>query len=281
NAIKFTEPGGTVRVTCARGEPDPGAELRGPGPWTCVRVEDTGIGIPADRLAAVFEPFVQVNNELTRAHQGSGLGLAISRRLARLMGGDLTVRSGDGAGSSFALWLPSSAPAPETPGAAGDGNGHASLTPVGQHLATHAALVVRAYAERLRVDAGTLSARRHTRSELEDHLVTLVTDLAQVLVVLEEDGEDAPGIAKDADDVQRMLAERHGRQRRRLGWAEGEVRREYEILCEEIERALNDAREVAGGRAVDEALPVVRRLVQRATDLSIAAYRVAAQPSGN
>ncbi|HEX8906876.1 MAG TPA: ATP-binding protein, partial [Longimicrobiaceae bacterium] len=215
NAIKFTEPGGTIRVTCGCAEPDAEAELHGVGPWTCVRVEDTGIGIPADRLAAVFEPFVQVDNELTRVHQGTGLGLAISRRLARLMGGDLTVRSRAGAGSVFALWLPSQQPQPEAAEARA-ATGPASLTPVGQHLATSASAVVRGFAERLRVDAGTLSARRHTRAELEDHLITLVTDLAQVLVMLEEDGEDTRGIARDADDVQRLLAERHGRQRRRL-----------------------------------------------------------------
>src|SRR5262249_42807346 len=136
-----------------------------------------------------------------------------------------------------------------------------------------APLVIRAYAERLRVDAGTPNARRHTRSEIEDHLATLVTDLAQVLVVLEEDGEDARGIAKDADDVQRLLAGRPGRQRRRLGWTEMELRREYEILGEELESALNATRELAGEHAVDEALPVVRRLLHRAATLSVTAYR--------
>ncbi|HSU14691.1 PAS domain-containing sensor histidine kinase [Longimicrobium sp.] len=280
NAIKFTDAGGSIRLCCECAEPDRDAELHGPGPWTCARVEDTGIGIPADRLGAVFEPFVQVDNALTRAHQGSGLGLAISRRLARLMGGDLTVRSRAGKGSVFSLWLPAGAPQPQ----AGDGTvsrGQGSLTPVAQHLATSAAGVVRGYAERLRVDPGTPSARRHTRSELEDHLVTLVTDLAQVLVVLEEDGDDARGIAKDADDVQRLLAIRHGRQRCRLGWSEAEVRREYEILGEEIETSLNAARDVAASRAVDEALPVVRRLLNRAVSLSIGAYREDSQPSAN
>jgi PAS domain S-box-containing protein len=277
NAIKFTPRGGTIRLTCGCLDPDPDAEVSGPGPWTCVRVEDTGIGIPPDRLAAVFEPFEQVDNALTRTHQGSGLGLAISRRLARLMGGDLTVRSRPGEGSVFSVWLPATDPGAEPQDAAR--RAQASLTPVAQHLASSASIVVRGYSQRLRVDAGTPSARRHTRSELEDHLITLITDLAQVLVVLEEDGEDARGIAKDADDVQKLLAVRHGRQRCRLGWGEMELRREYEILGEEIETALNVARDVAEPGAVDEALPVIRRLLGRAEGLSVAAYREAVEAS--
>ena len=66
NAVKFTPAGGRIRITCGCVEPDAAAELAGDGPWTCVRVEDTGIGIAADRLASIFEPFVQVVDELTR-----------------------------------------------------------------------------------------------------------------------------------------------------------------------------------------------------------------------
>jgi signal transduction histidine kinase len=70
-----------------------------------VKVEDTGRGIPADRLASIFEPFVQVDAGRTHEAGGSGLGLAISRRLARLMGGDLTVRSTPDVETTFLLWL--------------------------------------------------------------------------------------------------------------------------------------------------------------------------------
>jgi signal transduction histidine kinase len=74
-----------------------------------VRVEDTGQGIAPERVAAVFEPFEQEDVNRPQPREGSGLGLSISRRLARLMGGDLTVRSAVDQGSAFFLWLPGGA----------------------------------------------------------------------------------------------------------------------------------------------------------------------------
>jgi signal transduction histidine kinase len=70
------------------------------------RVSDTGIGIPTDKLTSIFDPFVQINTRLTRTEEGIGLGLAISRDLARGMGGELTVESREGVGSTFTLTLP-------------------------------------------------------------------------------------------------------------------------------------------------------------------------------
>jgi signal transduction histidine kinase len=95
NACKFTPRGGSIEVECIRS--DRAVELR---------VTDTGPGIPAQKLDAIFEPFVQLDNGLTRATAGTGLGLAISRELARAMGGDLAVASTVGQGSTFTLTLP-------------------------------------------------------------------------------------------------------------------------------------------------------------------------------
>ena len=97
NAVKFTLAGGTVRTF---------AERDTPARQICVSVADSGIGIPADKLKNVFEPFVQVDVGHTRRREGSGLGLAISRDLARGMGGDLRVVSEEGRGSTFTLVLP-------------------------------------------------------------------------------------------------------------------------------------------------------------------------------
>jgi signal transduction histidine kinase len=94
NAVKFTAPGGSVDVTC-----DADAS------HARIRVRDTGIGIPSDKLELIFEPFVQLDRSLTSTQEGSGLGLAISRDLARAMEGDLVVESAVGGGSTFVLVL--------------------------------------------------------------------------------------------------------------------------------------------------------------------------------
>ncbi len=100
NAVKFTDAPGTISLGAERAAGrDGGAVVR-------VRVRDTGIGIPADRLEHIFDPFVQVDPRLARAREGTGLGLAISRDLARGMGGEITVESQLGVGSAFMLWLP-------------------------------------------------------------------------------------------------------------------------------------------------------------------------------
>ena len=95
NAVKYTPEGGTVRLAC---EAD-GATVR-------VHVTDTGPGIDADQLPVIFEPFVQGHRALNRPNEGVGLGLAISRDLARGMGGDVTVTTQLGVGSTFTLALP-------------------------------------------------------------------------------------------------------------------------------------------------------------------------------
>lgn len=107
NAVKFSEPGGRISVSCdTTSDPDSTPHLDGPGPWVNVTVEDEGIGMGQDQVEGVFEPFVQADSGPTRSRGGAGLGLTISRRLARLMGGDLTVESKLDEGSRFTLWMP-------------------------------------------------------------------------------------------------------------------------------------------------------------------------------
>jgi PAS domain S-box-containing protein len=94
NAAKFTDQGAIrLKAHAANGS-------------VAIAVSDSGIGIPPDKLEMIFEEFEQVDATNTRAHGGTGLGLAIARRLARLMGGDITAESALGAGSTFRLILP-------------------------------------------------------------------------------------------------------------------------------------------------------------------------------
>jgi signal transduction histidine kinase len=98
NAIKFTDRG-CVRLCGSVERGDTGELLR-------IAVADSGIGIPPDRMEDIFESFSQVDGGVTRRHGGTGLGLAICRNLARKMGGDVTLDSILGTGSTFTLTLP-------------------------------------------------------------------------------------------------------------------------------------------------------------------------------
>jgi signal transduction histidine kinase len=94
NAVKFT-PSGSVSLTAGLAEDA-----------LVVEVGDTGVGIPAEHVGRIFEPFWQTEEPLTRRRGGTGLGLTVSRRLARLLGGDIAVASEPGAGSTFTLRVP-------------------------------------------------------------------------------------------------------------------------------------------------------------------------------
>ena len=96
NAVKFTEKG-SVTVRCALEEP-----------WVVTRVSDTGLGIAPEDLPNLFRPFLQLESGLTRRFEGTGLGLSICRRLLELLGGDISVESAPGRGSTFTFRLPAS-----------------------------------------------------------------------------------------------------------------------------------------------------------------------------
>ena len=98
NAAKFTPAGGNIWMSCEQAE----GTVR-------IQVADTGVGIPSDQIARIFEPFAQVDAAAAFAQQqGVGLGLAISRELARAMGGELSVVSEPGKGSTFTVTLAAS-----------------------------------------------------------------------------------------------------------------------------------------------------------------------------
>jgi signal transduction histidine kinase/CheY-like chemotaxis protein len=103
NAVKFTESGG-ITVSLSMTTSAAGARLE-------LAVEDSGIGIPADRLDRLFKSFSQVDSSTTRRFGGTGLGLAISRRLVELMGGTIEVESEPGRGTSFSFAVDIGVPA--------------------------------------------------------------------------------------------------------------------------------------------------------------------------
>ncbi|MBI2236317.1 MAG: hypothetical protein HYU60_05085 [Magnetospirillum sp.] len=96
NAVKFTPRDGSVTVS-ARIEPSGGLSLM---------VADTGIGMDADGVARALQPFAQVENRLQRAHEGTGLGLPVSKSLAQMHGGDLSIESHPGKGTTVCLGIP-------------------------------------------------------------------------------------------------------------------------------------------------------------------------------
>ncbi len=99
NAIKFTDEG-IVRVTQSSTKPVDGKTI------VAIEVSDTGAGIPADKLALIFDKFTQADSSISRKYGGTGLGLAITRKLVELQGGTICVESELGKGSKFTVEIP-------------------------------------------------------------------------------------------------------------------------------------------------------------------------------
>jgi PAS domain S-box-containing protein len=106
NACKFTEKG-TIRLQATR-------EGAGIDAWLTFRISDTGIGMTPDQMNKLFQAFTQADASTTRRYGGTGLGLAITRKLCQMMGGDVTVSSTVGQGSTFTIRIPAELAAPAT-----------------------------------------------------------------------------------------------------------------------------------------------------------------------
>jgi len=280
NAVKFTPSGGRITLRCTTyGIADPEAALPDVGPWTVVEVEDTGPGILPEDLGRIFEAFVQAESGHTRTRGGAGLGLAISRRFARLMAGDVTVRSSP-AGSRFVLWLP---PAVQDimieewveRAAEGTSRPTSTLGRLGRSLLGTVDEVERTLVERLRTDRDIRSARDNMIADVADHTAAVLAVIARSMMAIAESGPTYP-IVRDGNAMQDTMAARHGRQRRRIGWTRNEVEREYRLLHEIVDRSLRDTAEARSIEAdVDQALAVAHRLLDRARGASLRAYDAA------
>ena len=291
NAVKFTPHGGEVTVSCGlTAHPPTGTQLgsaadEGDEPtawveggsclWAFVEVKDTGPGVAPELVSRMFEPFVQGDSALTRQQGGTGLGLTISRRLARLMGGDLTVRNRSSAGAVFTLWLPGAPgqvvpppverPTHRTPVSVpvflsketGVQNGmldeaaYAVLHALGVRLAGDAETVAERYVAALRADGRFPGGNELPAVQLRNHATPVIGLLATQLMIIGETRGQAPELLGDGGQVMRLMDELHGAQRHRLGWSEADIERETPILQGELERAIRSAVDTA---AVDDAV---------------------------
>ncbi len=303
NAVKFTARGGRVSVSYGETtEPEPGAQLGAESPgrardpaligvaWVFIRVTDTGPGIEPALMPQLFEPFVQGNGALTREQGGTGLGLAISRRLARLMGGDLTVRSQPGSGATFTLWLPTPARQAEAAGTRKEGpigsvasgsssetgahgarsagasvrlddDSYLALQALGARLSGDAEAVAEHYVAAIRADGRFPGAADLPAVQIRDHATPLVGLLASQLMVIGETRDSDPTLLRDGAQAQRLIAELHGAQRLRIGWREEDIEREVQYLIAAVERSIAGgeaaARETARETARDAKVSVV------------------------
>ena len=288
NAVKCTQPGGKITVEAGVADPAGHAQLRGRTSYICLRVTDTGPGIEREKLEDIFEPFVQGDTGPTRSQEGSGLGLTIGRRLARAMGGDLTVESEVDKGSTFALWLPANDREDVPPL-------ELSLEPLLTKAATSKPIIgtdrperqIRGLAEVgnnvlgrivsiqtnivncIRADKVIPMAKGLRTAQVADHLSTLIADMVGALAVMEEASGKPSHLLADAMEIQRLIAERHGTQRARLGWNESAMRREFMIIREELSRAIRESVVVVEGLSADDAMSSLSRFVDQAEYVAV------------
>jgi signal transduction histidine kinase len=264
NAVKFTPAGGRVALACSA--------IEASGGERCVEftVADSGSGVKPEDAERIFEPFVQGQAGLTRPHGGTGLGLPISRRLARLMGGDVTLDASAAGGASFTLRLPAgthvvsredgrSGGDADAPAEARRADRRRGLGAAGEALLRELGVTVEEFVRRARADRSLALADELSDVDVADHLATLVTDVANSLAVMGGASDEPGDLLADGKRIQRLIGELHGGQRHRMGWTEAQLIREVDVVrevCgETLDRALGgDERALSAARSALEGL---------------------------
>lgn len=279
NAVKFTDAGGSVVIGCGStmdvDADTPSTLVPGQG-HTWISVEDTGLGISPDQVRAIFEPFTQAEAGHTRTRGGTGLGLTISRRLARLMGGDLTVKSEPGVGSKFTLWLPSrtfTPPLLELVTSEPAANFPPGLPQIGVVVRASIDPILKLYTSRLRQDPVIGDLSDVPRATLEDHAAAFLADIAQNLASLDENVTDLPSLLRDGSEIQQIVSRLHGAQRARIGWTEAALSRDFEVLNEAMETIIRQAMPDAANKK--EEIAILRQFMEHAEQHSRIGWRQA------
>ncbi|MFL5463626.1 MAG: hypothetical protein ACJ8AC_06290 [Gemmatimonadaceae bacterium] len=160
----------------------------------------------------------------------------------------------------------------------------AGRTRIGERLQQDFEAVIARYVDRMRSDPQIPQAKSLPAAVLEDHAVSFLGDLFQTLVILEKADQlkerDESELLNDGSAIQRLIADLHGRQRRRNAWSEEALEREYQILNEEIESLVrHHTHDTADSDGLTWALDVLKRHLARARDASFVGHRAAAGAS--
>jgi hypothetical protein len=139
---------------------------------------------------------------------------------------------------------------------------------IGEALMRELEPMLNAFVARLRNEAIMPAAQSLRFSQIADHIGTYVANIAGVLVAIEEARGQPSGLIADGSEIQRLVAERHGAQRARLGWTSEALTREWRILGEEIERAIRRRTENVDESAIVEGLTIVTRFIDQGIELS-------------
>jgi hypothetical protein len=143
------------------------------------------------------------------------------------------------------------------------------LGDVSRGLLSQLAPLVEVVVERLRGDPTLPMAAGVRTSQVADHLSTLLADIASALLVVEEAAGETSPLLADAMEIQRLVAERHGAQRARLGWKEAQMRREFMIIREELERVVRRSVPLQGALEASDVVATVNRFVDQVEYIAV------------